>query len=31
MLLYEVSIVVSKIAGRKRKEAAPEESETDGR
>ncbi len=31
MLLYEVSIVVSKIAGRKRKEAAAEESETDGR
>jgi len=31
MLLYEVSIVVSKIAGRKRKEAAVEESETDDR
>ncbi len=31
MLLYEVSIVVSKIAGRKRKEAATEEINTDGR
>lgn len=31
MFLYEVSIVVSKIAGRKRKEAPAEENDADGR
>lgn len=31
MFLYEVSIVVSKIAGRKKKEAPLQENETDGR